>query len=303
MIRFLAICRYMLVVPVIGCVLLTAGVVLMGVGRIATSGFALVQKGDFSAKAAKTMSLAVIEIIDLFLIGIVAYITAVGIYKLFIGNVDAQLPNTCAEAHNQFREPLASPVFAGDDLKTRPGRNRNGRRQCRRINVVACTLNQVFDQAFICSNKRPRRADRLAERAHVDQALAAQAKMGQAATALGAQHAKAMGVVDDQPGIEAFGQRQQPGQVGQVAVHAEYRVGHDQLDRRAAVFELVRQHPQVAVRIDLQGRLGQPGAVNQRGVIELVAEDEVALPRQRADRDAVGGPSGGSHHRIGRMLE
>jgi uncharacterized membrane protein YqhA len=92
MIRFLAICRYMLVVPVIGCALLTAGVVLMGVGRIATSGYALLEKGDFSAKAAKMMSLAVIEIIDLFLIGIVAYITAVGIYKLFIGNVDAQLP-------------------------------------------------------------------------------------------------------------------------------------------------------------------------------------------------------------------
>ena len=92
LLRFLAACRFLLVVAVIGCVLLTAGVVLMGVGRIATSGVALVQKGDFSAKAAKTMSLAVIEIIDLFLIGTVAYITAVGLYKLFIGNVDVQLP-------------------------------------------------------------------------------------------------------------------------------------------------------------------------------------------------------------------
>jgi uncharacterized membrane protein YqhA len=92
LIRFLTACRYLLAVPVIGCVLLTAGVVLMGVGRIATSGFALVQKGDFSAKAAKTMSLAVIEIIDLFLIGTVAYITAVGLYKLFIGDINIQLP-------------------------------------------------------------------------------------------------------------------------------------------------------------------------------------------------------------------
>lgn len=88
----LAACRYLLIIPVIGCVVLTAGVVLMGAGRIATSGVALAQKGDFSAKAAKTMSLAVIEIIDLFLIGTVAYITAVGLYKLFIGNVDVQLP-------------------------------------------------------------------------------------------------------------------------------------------------------------------------------------------------------------------
>ena len=90
--RFLAACRFLLVIPVVGCVLLTAAVVLMGIGRIVTSGAALVQKGDMSAKAAKMMSLAVIEIIDLFLIGTVSYITAVGLYKLFIGGTDVKLP-------------------------------------------------------------------------------------------------------------------------------------------------------------------------------------------------------------------
>jgi len=48
--------------------------------------------GDFSEKSAKTMSLAVIEIIDLFLIGTVAYIVAVGIYRLFISNTEIDLP-------------------------------------------------------------------------------------------------------------------------------------------------------------------------------------------------------------------
>ena len=67
--KFLTACRFLLVVPVVGCVLLTAGVVLMGIGRIVTAGTKLVQAGDLSAKAAKAMSLAVIEIIDLFLIG------------------------------------------------------------------------------------------------------------------------------------------------------------------------------------------------------------------------------------------
>ena len=92
LIQFLAACRYLLVVPVIGCVLLTLGVVLMGAARIVTAGIKVVQAGDVSAKAAKTMSLVVIEIIDLFLIGTVAYITAVGLYKLFIGNVEIRLP-------------------------------------------------------------------------------------------------------------------------------------------------------------------------------------------------------------------
>ena len=90
--RFLAACRYLLILPVIGCVLLTVGVVVMGIGRIATAGAALVTAGDFSAKAAKTTSLVVIEIIDLFLIGTVAYVTAIGLYKLFISKTEIQLP-------------------------------------------------------------------------------------------------------------------------------------------------------------------------------------------------------------------
>jgi uncharacterized membrane protein YqhA len=92
MTRFLAACRFLLVIPVIGCVLLTAGVVIMGIGRIVTAGAELLRTGDFSAKASKTMSLAVIEIIDLFLVGTVAYIAAVGLYKLFIVNAEVEFP-------------------------------------------------------------------------------------------------------------------------------------------------------------------------------------------------------------------
>jgi uncharacterized membrane protein YqhA len=90
--RFLAACRFLLVVPVVGCVFLTAGVVIMGVGRIGTAGVKLLTEADFSAKSAKIMSLAVIEIIDLFLIGTVSYIAAVGLYNLFIGGTGIELP-------------------------------------------------------------------------------------------------------------------------------------------------------------------------------------------------------------------
>jgi uncharacterized membrane protein YqhA len=92
MTRFLAACRFILVVPVIGCVLLTAGVVLMGMGRIITSAIEIVGEGDLSATTAKRLSLDVIEIIDLFLVGTVAYIVAVGLYKLFISNMEIALP-------------------------------------------------------------------------------------------------------------------------------------------------------------------------------------------------------------------
>lgn len=92
MTRFLTACRYLLVIPVVGCIVLAAGAVLMGLGRTVTAGAKLLREGDFSPKAAKTASLAVIEIIDLFLVGTVAYITAVGIYRLFISRAEIPLP-------------------------------------------------------------------------------------------------------------------------------------------------------------------------------------------------------------------
>ena len=90
--RFLALCRYLLVLPVVGCVLLTAGVVIMGLGRIFTSGLHRLLVGDFSPTATKDVSVGVIEVIDLFLVGTVAYITAIGLYRLFISNQQIELP-------------------------------------------------------------------------------------------------------------------------------------------------------------------------------------------------------------------
>lgn len=90
--RVLSACRFLLVIPVVGCLLLTAGVVVMGAGRIVTGTGATLAKGDFSPKASKAVALAVLETIDLFLVGTVAYITAVGIYKLFIKRSEIEMP-------------------------------------------------------------------------------------------------------------------------------------------------------------------------------------------------------------------
>ncbi len=92
MTRFLAACRYLLIIPVVGCVILTAGTVIMGIIRIFTGGANVLRAGDFGPKAAKIVALAVIEIIDLFLVATVAYITAAGLYRLFISNRRIELP-------------------------------------------------------------------------------------------------------------------------------------------------------------------------------------------------------------------
>ena len=64
----------------------------MGLGRTVVGAAAIIGEGDFTPEASKKTALAVIEIIDLFLVGTVAYITAVGLYRLFIKRDEVELP-------------------------------------------------------------------------------------------------------------------------------------------------------------------------------------------------------------------
>ncbi len=89
--RILEVSRYLLVLPVIGSLILLLGVVVMGFGLILVRGSELFSQLDFNEKIAKTLSVAVIQAIDLFLVGAISYITAVGIYKLFISQEEEQL--------------------------------------------------------------------------------------------------------------------------------------------------------------------------------------------------------------------
>ena len=89
--RMLLAGRYLLVVPVIGSLILAVGVVVMGAGVIVSRGWYFVTTREFTPKSAKLMSVTVIETIDLFLVGALAYITAVGIYKLFINQDEGQI--------------------------------------------------------------------------------------------------------------------------------------------------------------------------------------------------------------------
>ena len=89
--RLLEYSRYLLVLPVIGSLLLMISVVIMGLGMIVVQEWELLQNGEISAKAAKQLTLTVIQTIDMFLVGAISYIIAVGIYKLFISPEEGHL--------------------------------------------------------------------------------------------------------------------------------------------------------------------------------------------------------------------
>ena len=89
--KLLVASRFLLILPVIGSLLLMVGVVVMGLGVVLTQGWNLMQQGEFSPKGAKQLTLTVIESIDMFLVGAISYIVAVGLYKLFISQDEEQI--------------------------------------------------------------------------------------------------------------------------------------------------------------------------------------------------------------------
>lgn len=86
--RFISASRFLIVIPALGSFVAATALLVYGAVEIAQLiGETLV--ADVSSKGAKTLALAFIEIVDLFLLGIVLYIIALGLYELF---VDDQLP-------------------------------------------------------------------------------------------------------------------------------------------------------------------------------------------------------------------
>jgi uncharacterized membrane protein YqhA len=87
--RILASSRYFIVIAVVSSFVASAAAMVYG--GIAT--FQLVwstfRDSDFSEKGSKLLSVGLVSMIDLFLLGTVLYIVAVGLYELFI---DAGLP-------------------------------------------------------------------------------------------------------------------------------------------------------------------------------------------------------------------
>lgn len=75
----------------VGSLLLTVAVVVMGLGLILVRGWDLFANPEFNDRMGKVLSVAVILAIDLFLVGALGYITAVGPYKLFISQQEEQL--------------------------------------------------------------------------------------------------------------------------------------------------------------------------------------------------------------------
>ena len=103
--KILAGSRYLIVIAVIGSFLASIGALVYGGLTVVSIMFESFSHAIFTIDGAKHLELESIEIIDLFLLGTVLYIVALGLYQLFI---DESLPT-----------PKWLMITSLDDLKAR----------------------------------------------------------------------------------------------------------------------------------------------------------------------------------------
>ena len=138
-------------------------------------------------------------------------------------------------------------------------------------------------------HKGPHAAQRLAQGPHLDIDLLGQAEFFNQAAAVRPEHAGGVRLINHHPGVVLPGQGSNLSQWGQVTVHAEHAVCHNQaLACRWTRVQQFVQMSRVSVTIDADVSPRQAAAVNDTGVIEAVAQDRIARPHESRQHPDIG---------------
>ena len=84
--------RYVVIAAVLGALAASLALFVYGLAETAVAIAQAIAKAEVSSKGAKALALEFIEIVDLFLLGTVLLMIALGLYELFI-DADLQLPD------------------------------------------------------------------------------------------------------------------------------------------------------------------------------------------------------------------
>ena len=167
---------------------------------------------------------------------------------------------------------------AGDRRRRRRGREHERPRG----------MQQVLRHHPVAGRERAVGAERLTERADDHVHLILEAAFGQRAASARSHRPEAVRLVHQHPHAVALRELDDLLERRHVAVEREHRVGGDQ--RRARV--RLREPPGevLGVAVVVHEYLGprEPAAVDQRGVVELVGEHDVARAGQRGDDPGIG---------------
>lgn len=103
--RILAKSRYLMLIAVLGCFTASVTLLIYGALETITTISHILSTGSISSENSKQLILSFIEVVDLFLLATVFYITALGLYELFIDE--------------RIKVPHWLEIHTIDDLKTK----------------------------------------------------------------------------------------------------------------------------------------------------------------------------------------
>ena len=129
-------------------------------------------------------------------------------------------------------------------------------------------------------------AERLAEGPELQVDAPGDSRLVSGAGTMPAEHAGAMGIVDEQCRTVVLLELDDPGQWRDVTVHAEHRVGDDEhaASGPARTRELALEIIEVAVRVPQDLGAGKPAAVDDARMVEPVGDNGRVTVEQRGDR-------------------
>ena len=198
-------------------------------------------------------------------------------------------------------EPLDQLGFLLEDPDRGQARRRDRRRVRGGEEEWPAALDQHLPQGERTGHVSAEDAHRLAHRPDLDGDPPVQVEVVDRPPPVAPEDARGMGVVDEDGGVVLLGCGNDRGQGGDVAVHAEHAVGHDQ-DRPVGLAvrppvaarggQELAQVGHVLVAVDHPGRLGEAHPVDDRGVVELVGDDQVRLAGHDRDDPGVAGEAG-----------
>ena len=110
-----------------------------------------------------------------------------------------------------------------------------------------------------------------------------------------------MAIVDHDHCIKTVGKRAYAANIGEIAVHGKYPIGHDNDPPgilRTRGFQLFLEIGHVAIGEPVALGFRQSYAVDDRGMVEAVRYDGILLPEQRLEHAAIGIETGGIENGI-----
>ena len=211
--------------------------------------------------------------------------------------VEAQAPQFGLEVARVVPQPRMQLGLVHHHPDRLAAGRHDGRRVRRREQERPRALGEDLAQRRGARDVAAQHADGLAECPDLDRHAPVQAEMVDRAPSVPAEDAGGMGVVDEHRRACRLGRLDDPGEWRDVAVHAEHAIGDDEdqpvglaAPRAPVADRLVEDAAErldVGVGIDLARRLREPHPVDDRGVVEAVADDQVGLAGDRRDDPGV----------------